>query len=141
VDAPTTPRKGPCGVWPSDENHGSSPGPNAGPTARPSCRSGSTATLSPPCIPYGGLVFRDVTTVRFPAKAADAAVDGLIAVTYGAGGHAGLISPFAALHEIRQIFDGTLLVGGAPDGCGLGLYEHLLHGDGRGGRATETDAT
>lgn len=62
---------------------------------------------------YGGLVFHDVTNLRFAAKAAEAGVDGLIAVSYGAGGHAGLISPFAALHEIRQIFDGTLLLGGA----------------------------
>lgn len=62
---------------------------------------------------YGGLVFHDVTSLKFAAKAAEAGVDGLIAVTYGAGGHAGLISPFAALHEIRQIFDGTLLLGGA----------------------------
>lgn len=62
---------------------------------------------------YGGVVFHDVTSLRFAAKAAEAGVDGLIAVAYGAGGHAGLISPFAALHEIREIFDGTLLLGGA----------------------------
>lgn len=62
---------------------------------------------------YGGLVFHDVTNLVFAQKAAAAGVDGLIAVTYGAGGHAGLISPFAALHEIRQIFSGTLLLGGA----------------------------
>lgn len=62
---------------------------------------------------YGGLVFHDVTNLKFAAKAAEADVDGLIAVTYGAGGHAGLISPFAALYEIRGIFDGTLLLGGA----------------------------
>jgi nitronate monooxygenase len=62
---------------------------------------------------YGGLVFHDVTNLKFATKAAEAGVDGLIAVTYGAGGHAGLISPFAALHEIRQVFDGTLLLGGA----------------------------
>lgn len=62
---------------------------------------------------YGGVIFHDVTNLKFAAKAAEAGVDGLIAVTYGAGGHAGLISPFAALHEIRQIFDGTLLLGGA----------------------------
>lgn len=61
---------------------------------------------------YGGLVFHDVTNLRFAAKAAEAGVDGLIAVAYGAGGHAGLISPFAALYEIRKIFDGTLLLGG-----------------------------
>lgn len=62
---------------------------------------------------YGGRVFHDVTNLKFAAKAAEAGVDGLIAVTYGAGGHAGLISPFAALHEIRRIFDGTLVLGGA----------------------------
>jgi len=62
---------------------------------------------------YGGLVFHDVTSLKFAAKAAEAGVDGLIAVSYGAGGHAGLISPFAALHEIRQIFDGVLVLGGA----------------------------
>jgi nitronate monooxygenase len=62
---------------------------------------------------YGGLVFHDVTNLLFAQKAAAAGVDGLIAVSYGAGGHAGLISPFAALHEIRKIFAGTLLLGGA----------------------------
>lgn len=61
---------------------------------------------------YGGIVFHDVTTLKFAEKAAAAGVDGLIAVTYGAGGHAGLISPFAAMHEIRKIFGGTLLLGG-----------------------------
>lgn len=62
---------------------------------------------------YGGQVFHDVTNLKFALKAAEAGVDGLIAVTYGAGGHAGLISPFAALHEMRKIFDGTLILGGA----------------------------
>ena len=62
---------------------------------------------------YGGLVFHDVTTLRFAEKAAEAGVDGLIAVAFGAGGHAGMISPFAALHEMRRIFDGALLLGGA----------------------------
>jgi nitronate monooxygenase len=62
---------------------------------------------------YGGLVFHDVTNLKFAAKAAEASVDGLIAVTFGAGGHAGMISAFAALQEIRRIFDGALLLGGA----------------------------
>ncbi|MBY0610915.1 MAG: nitronate monooxygenase family protein [Beijerinckiaceae bacterium] len=62
---------------------------------------------------YGGLVFHDVTNLKFAAKAADAGVDGLIAVTAGAGAHAGTISPFAALQEIRALFDGVLLLGGA----------------------------
>lgn len=62
---------------------------------------------------YGGLVFHDVTTLAFAAKAAEAGVDGLIAVSVGAGGHAGLLNPFAMLAEIRRIFDGTLILGGA----------------------------
>lgn len=62
---------------------------------------------------YGGLVFHDVTNLKHAEKAAAAGVDGLIAVAYGAGGHAGLISPFAALAEIRRVFSGTLLLGGA----------------------------
>lgn len=62
---------------------------------------------------YGGLVFHDVTSLRFAQKAADAGVDGIIAVAYGAGGHAGLLSPFAALQEFRRVFKGTLLLGGS----------------------------
>lgn len=62
---------------------------------------------------YGGLVFHDVTTLAFAAKAADAGVDGLIVVSAGAGGHAGLLNPLAAIADIRRMFDGTLLLGGA----------------------------
>ncbi len=62
---------------------------------------------------YGGLVFHDVTTLAFAAKAAEAGVDGLIAVSAGAGGHAGPLNPLAAIADIRGIFDGTLLLGGA----------------------------
>ena len=61
---------------------------------------------------YGGLVFHDVTTRRHAEKAADAGVDGLIAVAAGAGGHAGTWSPFALVAEIRQFFDKTLLLSG-----------------------------
>lgn len=61
---------------------------------------------------YGGLVFHDVTTRRHAEKAADAGVDGLIAVAAGAGGHAGTWSPFALIAEIRQFFDKTLLLAG-----------------------------
>lgn len=61
---------------------------------------------------YGGVVFHDVTNLKFARKAAEAGVDGLIAVTHGAGGHAGALNPFAAMHEIRKVFDGTLLLGG-----------------------------
>lgn len=61
---------------------------------------------------YGGLVFHDVINARHARKAADAGVDGLIAVAAGAGGHAGNTSPFALVAEIRQFFDKTLLLAG-----------------------------
>jgi len=62
---------------------------------------------------YGGVVFHDVTNIRHARKAAEAGVDGLIAVCAGAGGHAGAMSPFALVSEIREFFDGTLLLAGA----------------------------
>jgi nitronate monooxygenase len=62
---------------------------------------------------YGGVVFHDVVSLRHARKAAEAGVDGLIAVCAGAGGHAGATSPFALTSEIRQFFDGTLLLAGA----------------------------
>lgn len=61
---------------------------------------------------YGGIVFHDVTTKRHAEKAAEAGVDGLIAVCAGAGGHAGTTSPFALVSEIRSFFDKTLLLAG-----------------------------
>ncbi len=62
---------------------------------------------------YGGLVFHDVISARHAEKAAEAGVDGIIAVSAGAGGHGGTLSPFALIPEIRRIFDGTILLGGA----------------------------
>jgi nitronate monooxygenase len=62
---------------------------------------------------YGGLVFHDVISRRHGEKAAAAGVDGIIAVAAGAGGHAGTLSPFALLGELRQVFDGTLILAGA----------------------------
>jgi nitronate monooxygenase len=62
---------------------------------------------------YGGLVFHDVISRRHAEKAAEAGVDGIIAVSAGAGGHAGTISPFALVEEIRQVFDGTVILAGA----------------------------
>ena len=61
---------------------------------------------------YGGLVFHDVINRRHAEKAAQAGVDGIIAVAAGAGGHAGSMSPFALLPEIRKVFDGTLILSG-----------------------------
>ena len=62
---------------------------------------------------YGGLVFHDVTNIRHAKKALSMGVDGLILVTAGAGGHAGTLSPFALLSEIRQFYDGPVILGGA----------------------------
>jgi nitronate monooxygenase len=61
---------------------------------------------------YGGLVFHDVINIRHAEKAAEANVDGLIAVCAGAGGHAGTLSPFALVPEIRSFFDKTILLSG-----------------------------
>lgn len=62
---------------------------------------------------YGGLVFHDVISMRHARKAIEQGVDGIIAVTAGAGGHAGPLSPFALVKEIRREFDGTLILSGA----------------------------
>ena len=62
---------------------------------------------------YGGLVFHDVVNLRHARKAIEAGVDGIIAVAAGAGGHAGVINPFALVSEIRAIFSGTLVLAGA----------------------------
>ena len=67
---------------------------------------------------YGGLVFHDVISVRHARKAAEQGVDGIVVVCAGAGGHAGLGSPFALVREIRRFFDGTLvLAGGMSSGA------------------------
>jgi nitronate monooxygenase len=62
---------------------------------------------------YGGLVFHDVISVRHARKAIDQGVDGVIAVCAGAGGHAGPLSPFALVKEIRREFDGAVILSGA----------------------------
>lgn len=62
---------------------------------------------------YGGMVFHDIISDRFARKAVEKGADGLIAVAAGAGGHAGPISPFALVQEIRQWFDGPLLLSGS----------------------------
>ena len=62
---------------------------------------------------YGGIVLHDVIDNHFARKAIDKGADGLIAVAAGAGGHAGFQSPFALVQEIRQWFDGPLLLSGS----------------------------
>jgi nitronate monooxygenase len=62
---------------------------------------------------YGGIVLHDIINDSFARKAVDKGADGLIAVAAGAGGHAGTLSPFALVHEIREWFDGPLVLAGA----------------------------
>ena len=62
---------------------------------------------------YGGKVFHDVISVRHAQKAAEQGVDGLILVCAGAGGHAGALSPFALLREVKKWFDGTVILAGS----------------------------
>ncbi len=61
---------------------------------------------------YGGVVFHDIANVRHARKAAQAGVDGLILVANGAGGHAGVVNPFALVEEVRGFFDGTIILSG-----------------------------
>ena len=61
---------------------------------------------------YGGVVFHDIANVRHARKAAEAGVDGLILVANGAGGHAGVVNPFALVEEVRSFFDGTIILSG-----------------------------
>lgn len=69
---------------------------------------------------YGGLVFHDVINVKHARKAAEQGVDGLILVCAGAGGHAGTLSPFALVREVKQWFKGIVLLSGAiSDGWGI----------------------
>ena len=62
---------------------------------------------------YGGIVLHDIINNRFAKKAIEKGADGLIAVAAGAGGHAGATSPFALVQEIREWFDGPLLLSGS----------------------------
>lgn len=62
---------------------------------------------------YGGLVFHDVINVKHAKKAAEQGVDGLILVCAGAGGHAGTLSPFALVREVKQWFNGMVILSGA----------------------------
>lgn len=62
---------------------------------------------------YGGIVLHDIINVAFAKKALEKGADGLIAVCAGAGGHAGALSPFALIQELREFFDGPLLLSGS----------------------------
>lgn len=62
---------------------------------------------------YGGLVFHDVINIRHAKRALQAGVDGLILVCAGAGGHAGALSPMALVSEVREFYDGPIILSGA----------------------------
>jgi len=62
---------------------------------------------------YGGITLHDVITDRFARKAVEKGADGLIPVAAGAGGHAGALSPFALIQELRAWFDGPIALSGA----------------------------
>ena len=62
---------------------------------------------------YGGVVLHDIINNKFAHKAIEKGADGLVAVAAGAGGHAGVKSPFALVQEIRQWFDGPLALSGS----------------------------
>ena len=69
---------------------------------------------------YGGLVFADVIDIKLGKKAVAAGADGLACVSAGAGGHTGMLSPFAFVSAVREFFEGSVIVGGAiSDGWGI----------------------
>lgn len=78
---------------------------------------------------YGGLVFHDVIKRRHAEKAAEAGVDGIIAVAAGAGGHAGTLSPFALVSEIREVFDGAIILSGCMTHGGHVLAAEAMGAD------------
>ena len=78
---------------------------------------------------YGGLVFHDVINLRHARKAISQGVDGIIAVCTGAGGHAGPMSPFALVKEIRKEFDGAVILSGAITNGGDVLAAQAMGAD------------
>ncbi|RIK85416.1 MAG: nitronate monooxygenase [Hyphomicrobiales bacterium] len=78
---------------------------------------------------YGGIVLHDIIHDRHARKAIEKGADGLIAVAAGAGGHAGTLSPFALTQEIRQWFDGPLLLSGAIATGGAVLAAQAMGAD------------
>lgn len=78
---------------------------------------------------YGGVVFHDVISIRHAKKALDAGVDGLILVAAGAGGHAGMLSPFALVGEVRKFFDGPIALSGSIASGGSVLAAQAMGAD------------
>ncbi|VVD83948.1 2-nitropropane dioxygenase [Pandoraea morbifera] len=78
---------------------------------------------------YGGIVLHDVINLRHANKALEAGVDGLILVAAGAGGHAGTLSPFALVGEVRKIFDGPIVLSGSIANGGSILAAQAMGAD------------
>ena len=78
---------------------------------------------------YGGLVFHDVISLRHARKAIEQGVDGIIAVSTGAGGHAGPLNPFALVKEIRREFNGAIILSGCITSGGDVLAAQALGAD------------
>jgi len=78
---------------------------------------------------YGGITLHDIINNRFAKKAVEKGADGLIAVAAGAGGHAGTLSPFALIQEIREWFDGPLLLSGSIANGGAILAARAMGAD------------
>ena len=78
---------------------------------------------------YGGLVFHDIINIRHAKKAVDEGVDGLIAVCTGAGGHAGTLSPFALVPELRKFWKGTIALSGSIASGGSILAAQAMGAD------------
>ena len=78
---------------------------------------------------YGGVVFHDVINLRHATKAMEQGVDGIITVCAGAGGHAGTTSPFALVKEVREIFDGTIILSGSMSMGGDALAAQAMGAD------------
>lgn len=87
---------------------------------------GSPHAIIEPIHDYGGVVFADVASMRHVEKAVAAGTDGLILLTAGAGGQTGWANPFAFVRQVREVFDGpVVLAGGVADGTALYAVEVL----------------
>ena len=78
---------------------------------------------------YGGIVLHDIINNKFAKKAIEKGADGLVAVATGAGGHAGVKSPFALIQEIREWFDGPIALSGAIANGGAILSAQAMGAD------------
>ena len=90
---------------------------------------GARADVNEAIHSYGGVVLHDVINNTFAHKAVEKGADGLIAVAAGAGGHAGVKSPFALVQEIREWFDGPIALSGAIANGGAILAAQALGAD------------